>query len=159
MKLIDYNFSEGNYFVAMEYYRLIMNRTFLVLITDDFLLGLKVNGMVSVEMNYGDSSIRTKLNSLAISSGLENPFSYVKNDYLDVIAEEDIFGQKILDIDSSNFKIPKSDIVEVCHDQKKKWGMGYYPHDGKVNVKTSKKRYEFIILGDQSGSLIEGWIS
>ena len=43
--------------------------------------------------------------------------------------------------------------------KEKKWGMGYYPHDGKVYVKTKNgKKKEFIILGSQSGKEIENWI-
>lgn len=37
--------------------------------------------------------------------------------------------------------------------------MGYYPHDGKVYVKTyDGKKKEFIILGSQSGEEIKNWI-
>jgi hypothetical protein len=44
MTLQEFGLREENHFVAMEYYRLIMNRTFLVLLTPEYLVGLKVNG-------------------------------------------------------------------------------------------------------------------
>lgn len=36
------------------------------------------------------------------------------------------------------------------------WGMGYYPHDGKVYIKTKDfRKREFIILGAQSGQSVK----
>lgn len=49
MKFKDFVLKEGNHFVAMEYYNLILNRTYLCLLTEDYLIGLKVNGIVGVE--------------------------------------------------------------------------------------------------------------
>jgi hypothetical protein len=43
----------------------------------------------------------------------------------------------------------------VHYDSSKKWGMGSYPHDGKVHVttKTGQKK-EFIMIGEQDGAAI-----
>lgn len=49
MKFEDFELKDNNHFVAMQYYGLILNRTFLVLLTNDLLIGIKVNGLVSVE--------------------------------------------------------------------------------------------------------------
>lgn len=159
MLLKDFRLDDGNHFIAMEYHTLILNRTYLVIITKDFLLGLKVNGVVSVE--GGNSSLaRAITNELAVRGDLNNPLSYVKNKYLQPLLEDDINLDSIVEKDKANFKIYKRDIVEVAYDQKKKWGMGYYPHDGKVYVKTvDNKKREFIILGDQSGKAVVDWIS
>lgn len=157
MTLTEFNLKKGNHFVAMQYYGLIMNRTFLILLTKEYLIGLKVNGLVSVQ---GGADPLTMLITydMSIKSNVDNPYSYVKSKYLKKIEHLDIFGQEILNSNKSNFKIERKDIINVWHDKKKKWGMGYYPHDGKVYVKTLHKKWEFIILGSQSGKEIEEWI-
>lgn len=158
MKLKDYELKEGNHFVAMEYYNLIMNRTFLILISDKYLIGLKVNGLISVE-GGGDSLTRSITKNMAIQDDLQNPYSYMKSSYLRKIENLNIYGEDILKTEKPNFKINRNEIKSVTYDKRKKWGMGYYPHDGKVYVKTKNgKKKEFIILGSQSGKEIENWI-
>jgi len=49
MKIREFEFTPDNHFVAMEYYWLILNRTFLILITDKELIGIKVHGPIGVE--------------------------------------------------------------------------------------------------------------
>lgn len=158
MKFKDFKFKEGNHFVAMEYYGLILNRTFLILVTNEYLIGLKVNGVVSAE-GGGDPITSAITSSMAITNDLENPYSYIKSKYLSKLENLDIFSDDILQISGANFKIKRSHITQTIYDRRKKWGMGPYPHDGKVYVKTidSKKR-EFIILGAQSGAEIESWL-
>jgi len=56
----DFVLHENNHFVGMEYYNLIFNRTFLILILEDSLLGLKVNGLVSVESGGTIANLATK---------------------------------------------------------------------------------------------------
>lgn len=154
MTLKDFDFREDNHFVAMEYYALILNRTFLVLITKDGLIGLKANGMVSAE---GGEDIFTMKASrrFAIRGIPEDPYSYLQAKYLKPMENIDLSDPRILSEHKENFIVHKSDIRNVFHDPRKKWGMGYYPHDGKVYVETiSNKKREFIILGNQSGQRI-----
>lgn len=134
-----------------------MNRTFLVLILDDCLIGLKVNGLVSVE-GGGDVLTRAIAKKMAIQDDLENPYSYLKSSYLRKIENMNVYSEAILKAEKSNFKINRKEIESVTYDKRKKWGMGYYPHDGKVYVKTTNKKKEFIILGAQSGEEIKSWI-
>ena len=158
MDLRTYLSGKGNHFVAMEYNGLLFNRTFLVLVTDEHLIGLKVNGLVSAESN-ADPITAIITSSLAIKGDLSNPYSYIKHKYLNKLESLDINGDEILKISSPNFKISRKDIIAVAYDKKKKWGMGSYPHDGKVTVKTKdNKKREFIILGSQSGQEIESLI-
>jgi len=158
MKLKDYELKEGNHFIAMEYYNLIMNRTFLVLILEDCLIGLKVNGFISVE-GGGDALTRSITKKMAIQDDLQNPYSYMKSSYLRKIENLNIYGEDILKTEKPNFKINRNEIKNATYDKRKKWGIGYYPHDGKVYVKTKNgKKKEFIILGSQSGKEIENWI-
>lgn len=154
MKFKDFEFNDHNHFVAMEYYRLLLNRTFLVLLTNDLLLGIKTNGLVGVE--GGENPISIKLSAtISIKGDLQNPYSYIKSKYIDKVHDCDLFNGSILAKNKSNFVIKTADIKNAHYDSKKKWGMGYYPHDGKVYIETfGGKKREFIILGNQSGAKI-----
>jgi len=176
MTLKDFLLEPKNNFVAMEYYWLIMNRTFLVLLTDDYLIGVQGNGAIAVEggkdifasvnvkginisvpisINYA----KPYINKLVVRGDLSNPYSYLKAKYLEDIEDEDLMGDTFLKI-KANFRINKREIKNVYHDSKKKWGMGYYPHDGKIYIETfDNKKKELIILGNQPGQEIVNWIS
>jgi hypothetical protein len=152
MTLKDFQFNSNNHFVAMEYYRLILNRTFVVLITGEYLIGVQANGLVSIETNH-DPLLNATIGSLAIRGDLTNPYSYIKSKYFRKIENEDLTGPGLLSRNKINFRINRKEIKRVDYDSSKKWGMGYYPHDGKVYVETfDGKKREFIILGNQSGS-------
>ena len=154
MKFKDFELNDVNHFVAMQYYGLILNRTFLVLLTKDFLIGIKVNGLVSVE---GGGSILTQelSKTMAVKGDLQNPYSYIKSKYINKAQNLDLLDGSILKQDKSNFFIRRVNIKNAYYDPKKKWGMGYYPHDGKVYIVTNDgKKKELIILGNQSGHQI-----
>lgn len=156
MKIAEFTFTPENHFVAMEYYWVILNRTFLILITDKELIGIKVHGLVGVES--ADPTVN--LLPLAINGDLQNPYSYISTKYIDRIKDTDIRSPEFLKVNNSNFRINKSDIIDIVHDKSKKWGMGYYPHDGKIYIKTKDyKKREFIILGSQSGQDIKNWLA
>lgn len=158
MTLETFKLTEKNHFIAMEYYYLILNRTFLILLTKDYLIGIQGNGLVSIE--GGDNILARELTAtMAIKGDLTDPYSYLKNKYLEKASNLDFFDGSLIDANKTNFIIKRSDIKNVYHDPKKKWGMGYYPHDGKVFVETIKnKKREFIILGNQSGQDISNWL-
>jgi len=155
MEFKDFTLHKDNHFIAMQYHSLILNRTNLILLLDHCLLGLKVNGIVGVES--GSDPLALAMSKMwAIKGDLESPESYIKSKYLSKIENLDIFGDIILEVEKSNFRIFYKDIIEVTYNKKKKWGMGYYPHDGRVYVKTKDgKKREFIILGTQSGKDIQ----
>ncbi len=155
MTFNDFKTNKGSYFVAMEYYGLIWNRTFIVLLTEQSLIGVKVNGVISAE-GGGDGITRAITGTLAVKNNLENPLSYVKDKYIQKLEGLDLLGDDLFKHYSGNFRINYTDIKSVIYNPKKKWGMGYYPHDGKVYVKLNNgKSYEFIILGNQSGKKIK----
>jgi Ca2+-binding RTX toxin-like protein len=74
MKLKDIELTDKNHFVGMEYYYLIFNRTFLIIKTKGFLIGIQGNGLVSVE---GGKDILTRqiTSNMAIKGDLTNPYS------------------------------------------------------------------------------------
>ncbi|MEO5980021.1 MAG: hypothetical protein ABIS36_09700 [Chryseolinea sp.] len=156
MRITEFEFTPDNHFVAMEYHLLILNRTFLILITDHELIGIKVHGPIGVE----SSDALANLLPLTVDGDLQNPYSYISPKYIDRIKDIDLKSNDFLKADISNFRINKSDIVDTSYDKNEKWGMGYYPHDGKVYVRTKdNKKREFIILGSQSGQEIKNRLS
>ena len=159
MKFKDFELKVDNHFIAMQYYGLILNRTYIVLITKDLFIGIKVNGLVSVEAGGGNKLAhritREIVNTMTIKADLQNPYSYVKSKYIDKVDEFELLDGSILTQSKSNFIIRREDITNVYYDPKEKWGIGYYPHDGKVYVETKDgRKLEFIILGNQSGQKI-----
>lgn len=152
MKIGEFQFTPDNHFIGMEYYRLILNRTFLILITDKELIGIKVHGLIGAE----SSDPVVNLLPFAIDGNLQNPYAYIDTKYLERIQSTDLHSTEFLKINNSNFRINKSDILNTEYDKRSKWGMGPYPHDGKVYIKTRDyKKREFIILGSQSGQDIQ----
>jgi hypothetical protein len=157
MQLSDFPLQPGNHFVAMEYHTLILNRTLLILLTEGNLIGVVANGVVSAEARPDpvSSAITSRL---AIHGDLHDPLSYLREKYLAKVKGVDLLGPGLLASDKANFCAPYGEISEVTHDPSKKWGMSYYPHDGKVYVTTSRRKREFIVLGSQSGSAITEWL-
>lgn len=154
MKFKDFELTADNHFIAMQYYGLIFNKTLLVLLTKDLLIGIKVNGLVSVESG-GNIIAKELAGTMAIKGDLQNTYSYVKSKFIDRVNDYDLFDGSILTQNSSNFVINRSDIKSAFYDPKEKWGMGYYPHDGKVYVETNDgQKMEFINMGNQSGEKI-----
>jgi hypothetical protein len=156
MKLKDIELTNTNHFIAMQYYGLILNRTYLVLITSNHLIGLVANGLVSVQ--GGDPLTSVLTSKMAVDGDLMNPLSYLKEKYLKRVEDIDLLTGNILKAHKASFKIKIQDITSVTFDPSKKWGMGYYPHDGKVYIITEDKKREFIILGGQSGKKIRNLI-
>jgi hypothetical protein len=176
MTLKDFLLGPKNNFVAMEYYWLILNRTFLILLTDDFLIGIQGNGNIATEGGkdiYASFKVKgfdvsvpisinhaaPYINKLVVRGDLSNPYSYLKVKYIEEVEDIDLTGDSFLKI-KANFRINRREIKNVYHDSRKKWGMGYYPHDGKVYIETlDNKKKELIILGNQSGQKIVNWIN
>ena len=74
MKLKDIELTNTNHFIAMQYYGLILNRTYLVLITSNHLIGLVANGLASVQ--GGDPLTSVLTSKMAVDGDLMNPLSY-----------------------------------------------------------------------------------
>ena len=157
MKLKDINLTKDNHYIAMQYYGLIFNRTYLVLITDCHLIGIVANGLVSVQ--GGDPITSLITSSMAVDGDLNNPLSYLKEKYLKRVQDMDLLEDDVTNKHYANFRLKLSEIDSVKYDPSKKWGMGYYPHDGKVYIKAKNKKREFIILGEQSGEHVAQVIS
>jgi hypothetical protein len=139
--------------IAMEY-KGMSNCIYKVYVSDSLIFGAKVNGYITVQPNYGIGRSIPK-------ERMHDPESYVDQtmDKYDALLSD---HSAFLSEDKNNFIIRKSDIKRVYHNPKKKSGMGYYPHAGRIEIetiKTSENRKgdrELILVGDQNPDLILG---
>ncbi len=122
-------------FVGMEYYALILNRTYVVFAAPDGLYGWKAEGPVS-----------------AARPLFFEPYQKMLEDpdlMCDRQAVEDLAKLK------GGFSIAGSDIAYVEAIHSSKWGMAGIPHSGRLRVGlTNGKWREFILLGAVSSEEI-----
>jgi len=128
--------SEGGYemsgFVAMQYYALILNRTFLVFICPDGVYGWKVEGPVAANNPRYFEPYKEMLKDRQL---MRSPTSVHKLAKL-----------------RGGFYISLSSMVSVDFDPHPKWGMSQIPHSGRIEIRqASGKRTELILLGSVDG--------
>lgn len=123
-------------FVAMEYFALILNRSFLVFITDDGLRCWKFYGLVSSLEPLFYEPVEALLDDPDMTPGSE-PF-------------EELMHRR------HTFSIPYTEIGSVRFVDRQKWGMGPVPHTGRLRIRFRGLRppREFILLGNAHGQLI-----
>src|SRR3546814_10181681 len=100
------------HFVAMEYYALILNRTYLVSVSPTCITGKVCRGLTAAESGAGLTRYITS--QLAVHDNLYDPSSYVSDHHL---ARQD----------NADFTLRYADIISVSFNPKQKWGMGPYP--------------------------------
>lgn len=124
-------------FVGMQYYALILNRTFVVFISPEGIYGWKVVGIVAA----GRGAFR-----------YFEPYQQMLDDPSQMPSQEEICRLSSL---RGGFFISRSSIVAVEFNPKRKWGMGGIPHSGRLEVKhASGRTAEFILLGKVDGGAI-----
>lgn len=133
---------DGWSFVAMEYHALLLNRCFVVSIEGGSLRGRKCRGLTGDVTGRGGLS-RLLHRRWAVEGDRNDPSSYIQDEPVDSTRGR---GSR------ADFRIPLADIEAVRHDPRRKWGMGEYPHDGRIRVSTGRGEREFIVLGRQSAS-------
>ena len=116
-------------FVAMEFYWLILNRTFVVFIAPDGLYGWKTNGPVSnADKTYFEP----------YQEMLQDP------DFT-----RDLPAVRKLAALRGGFIYPKAEIVAVTSDERRQWGMGGIAHSGHVYLRlASGSTRKLILLGE-----------
>lgn len=115
-------------FIAMEYYGLFLNRTYVVFIAPDGLHGWKIAGITdgSSPMFFAPYEQTLKDDDLMTNLDAVRKFEQLKG----------------------GFFIPREQIASAEPNYKKKSGMGAIPHSGCVRVQlTSGQSREFILLG------------
>jgi hypothetical protein len=129
-----------NAFVAMEYYWLILNRTFVVFIAPEGLYGWKALGIVT-----------------NVDRTFYEPYQEMLKDD-EFMRDRQAIG-KLCRL-PGGFMIERSAIVSVAYDERQKWGMGGIPHSGRINVElVGGKKREFILLGFAIGDELKDQIA
>jgi hypothetical protein len=127
-------------FVAMEYFALILNRSFIFFITAEGLWGLKFRGPVSSRWPEFYKPIEAFLDDPEMEPG-----SIAFNEFID---------------DPKAFLIPYDEIKSAQFVAKAKWGMGPISHSGILTLALVKGgRREFILLGAAYGDGIRNAIA
>lgn len=124
-------------FVAMEYYALVLNRCFVISIDGERLRGVQCRGLTGATSGR-DALARFLDRRFAVHGDLHDPSSYIDTRLRTRPRRAD-------------FSFPLREILAVEHDPRPKWGMGGYPHDGRLHLHMDRGTREFIVLGRQSG--------
>jgi len=115
-------------FVAMEYYWLILNRTFVVFVAPEGIYGWKAQGAVT-----------------NVDRTFYEPYQEMLKD--DEFMRDRQAIEKLSRL-RGGFFIERSAITTVEYNERQKWGVGGILHSGRINVKLSNGRTrEFILLG------------
>ena len=125
-------------FVALEYYGLIFNRTYLVTIVNGYLCGAVTGGL------------------LASGRKPNNPDWYLNQENLKRCRDSGIGSNSFLELNKNNFRIGRGELTAIEFDDTAKWGMGAVPYSGRLHFKFSDdSSREFILLGYQDGEKLK----
>ena len=128
-------------FVALSYHSLILNRTYLVLVSDRVVAGAVVRGTMGSPLSSG--------------SELLNPSHYPKPKLVQRYAGLDIHSDAFLAVHPAGFRIDRTALVDVVLDLSPKWGMGKIPYSGRIILRTrGTADRELILLGRQDAGEI-----
>ncbi|WP_374950638.1 hypothetical protein [Mucilaginibacter sp.] len=151
---VDTPVTKPPYFIAMQY-KGMSNCIYKVFVTDSTVMAAKVNGYIGVSSPF-------KIGTTVPANVMHDPEAYINRSLSSKYDSLLNDNQKFVKADKQNFIIRKEDIKRVYHNPEKKWGMGYYPHNGRIEIQTTKKvkglnsetEREFILIGDQDPKTI-----
>jgi hypothetical protein len=129
-------------FVALSYHTLILNRAYVVLVSEEVVAGAVARRIV---MSPG----------AAPADEWNNPWFYTKERLVRRYNGIDVRSDAFLAVDRGGFRIDRRELADVTVDLSPKWGMGYVPYSGRINLRTRDGRSrELILLGRQDAGLI-----
>ncbi len=129
-------------FVAMEYYNLVLNRVYRVIVTEHAVAGARVRGVMSSPFfPPGEQWLDPDF--------YPNPKLEARYQGLDPESPE------FLAADTANFRYERSAIAAVEFVPRPKWGMGNVPCSGRILLRLHDgTRRELLLLGRQPGAAI-----
>jgi len=140
-------------FIAMEYYWLVLNRTYRVVVTEETIYGVRVRGVMSdIGITFDrDFTLSGRLLD-PMPDDLQDPASYEGESFVRRHEAIDLDSDEFLEVDEHNFRLDRSEVGRVTYNPEKKWGMGDIPHSGRLvlHLENNEQR-ELILLGDQDG--------
>jgi hypothetical protein len=129
------------YFVVMQYYAGILNRSYKVYVTERSLCAARVCGAMSAYAGSNPASI--------------DPDFYVSRKLAARYEECDVESRDFTDSDRANFRLNRSSIVRIDF-HARKWGMGLVPYSGRLVVHMlDGSRHELILVGRQDHETIQ----
>jgi hypothetical protein len=124
-------------FIAMQYYAGILNRSYVVQVSDSLIFCGRVQGLISA----GVSGRYDK-------SKLEDPYFYANPNLLETYHNDNVIRPELVELDKANLLIHVTDIQDITYTPKKKWGMGDVIHAGRIFISLKNtKKVELILLG------------
>jgi heat shock protein HtpX len=129
-------------FVAMEFYGMVLNRVYRVIVTDRKICGARVRGTMSSPF-------------FEPSESWQDPDFYPSPELEQRYANIDVESSEFLATDKANFQYDRTVLAGVEFSDRPKWGMGNIPHSGRIVLRLQDgSRRELILLGRQPGSAI-----
>ena len=153
MNLSEFLNGQEDYFVALQYHTLLMNRRLLVIVDNVGLVVLKMGNMLA-DHHPTDSSVNLILKDMQVAQDRRTALNYIEQDILQMYDGLNYDDIEALAIASINVRIAFKDIRRVEVNRKRKWGMGTVPYTGRIILSTAKRKHEFIVLGDQDINMI-----
>ena len=125
-------------FVALEYYALMLNRTYKVFVTDRLLCGAIVRGWLAAPILPG--------------AQWYDPEFYPRERILRRYTGIDVSSPEFLSRNLWNFQVDRRELADVEFNSREKWGMGSVPYSGRIHLYfRSGGGQELSLLGAQDG--------
>ena len=132
-------------FFAMEYYLLIWNRSFEITVTSESLSGALVRGGMA---SHG-SMLAAGVGAARETGRAEVLFDA---DALASARKHQPGSPGQLALHRVNFTVPRRLVQGLRFDPRRKWGMGFVPHSGRIHLSMhDNTSREFILLAQQDG--------
>jgi hypothetical protein len=129
------------YFVALEYYSGISNRTYVVLVTNDAICGAIARHILPAPIHVTDR--------------WHDPLFYPRPALVAKYRELEAGSVEFLAKDRANFRLGREEVEGVDFTADAKWGMGKVPYSGRLLLSLrGGRRRELILLGTQDGLLL-----
>jgi hypothetical protein len=126
------------HFVALEYCYGMLNRTYVVFVTDAMICGARVRGLLPAP--------------LAVNERWLDPYFFPRLGMVKRYARVDLTSTEFKRLSSANFQIPLSDVKDVRFNAEPKWGMETVPYSGRIHLDLRNgSTRELILLGKQDG--------
>ncbi len=131
------------HFVSLEYCYGMLNRTYVVFVTDTMICGARVRGMLPAP--------------LLISERWFDPYFFPRPAAVKRYLQVDLRSREFKRLRFANFQIPLSEVTDVRLNTEPKWGMEPVPYSGRIHLRLrSGATRELILLGRQDGpALVE----
>ena len=130
------------HFVAMEYCYGVLNRTYLVFVTERMICGAKVRGPLAQPM--------------LVTERWQDPNFYPAPRAVKRLAGVNLEKPEFLNLAGANFQMARSEVVGVDFTDAPKWGMGTVPYSGRLILRLrGGGQRELILLGRQDAAALK----